>query len=241
MANRFIDTNFFKSPFVRSLKGSLKGLYTFIICDCTGSGIWAADFEIASVYVGISVTKSEFEDAFVSCGKAVDLKDGKYFFPDFIIHQYPKGLSVNNPAHSNFILELQKYNLLDDALKPLERPSEGSKVKVKVIDKVKVKEEVTVSGLNFPFSSNEFMDAWGRLFNSKKWKKKSPAALQASLNKLSGHSEVDAIRMIENTIAGDWQGLFDLKPHERVKTAINENSLKSVLRKEIEERHNANN
>lgn len=148
MAKRFIDTSFYKSPFVRGLKGSLKGLYSFIICDCDGAGIWSADFEIASVYVGQSVTKNEFEEAFIKTGKAVDLNNGKYFFPDFIQHQYPKGLSEKNPAQVNFILELKKYDLLDEKLKPRPRPFQGSKVKVMVKDtvmeEVKDKEEVTV-------------------------------------------------------------------------------------------------
>jgi hypothetical protein len=64
MAKRFLETSFFKSPFVRSLKAPLKALYCFIICDCDGSGIWNADFEIASVYVGLKIEKAEFEKAF---------------------------------------------------------------------------------------------------------------------------------------------------------------------------------
>lgn len=144
MANRFIDTGFYKSPFVRSLKGSLKSLYSFIICDCNGAGIWVKDLPIASVFIGFQITDKEFEDGFVLPKKAVDLKDGKFFFPDFIEHQYPKGLGANNPAHVNFIIELKKYKLIDENLKVkskgLIRPLEGSNVIVKVM----VKEEVKV-------------------------------------------------------------------------------------------------
>jgi len=132
MAKRYIDTSFFKSPFVRGLQGAYKGLYLFIICDCEGSGIWAADFEAASLYVGHKVDRSGFEKSFVETGKAVDLKNGKYFMPDFIEHQYPGGLSNSNIAHKNFILELTKFQLLDENLKPLKRPLEGSYVRVMV-------------------------------------------------------------------------------------------------------------
>lgn len=131
MAKRFIDTSFYKSPFVRGLKGSLKSLYSFIICDCDGAGIWSADFEIAGTYIGFTITKKEFEIAFLQTGKAIDLKNGRYFFPDFIEHQYPKGLSIHNPAQKNFITDLQKYSLIDEDLKVLRRPFEGSKVMVK--------------------------------------------------------------------------------------------------------------
>lgn len=114
MANRFIETNYYKSPFVRSLKGSLKLLYSFIICDCTGAGIWPLDLEAASLYTGFEITFEEFDKYFIKRGKAVDLSNGKYFFPDFIEHQYPKGLKDTNPAHTNVILELKKIGLLDE-------------------------------------------------------------------------------------------------------------------------------
>ncbi len=144
MAKRFLDTSFFKSPFVRGLQGAYKGLYLFIICDCDGSGIWAADFEAASLYIGEKVDILSFQRFFVENGKAIDLENGRYFMPDFIEHQYPGGLSLTNIAHKNFIAELLKFNLLDENLKPLQSPLKGSKVKVKVKEevKVKVKEEV---------------------------------------------------------------------------------------------------
>ncbi len=130
MANRFLDTNYFKSPFVRSLKGSLKGLYSFIICDCSGAGIWNLDLQAASLYTGFDQTMQEFENEFVETAKAIHLGGNRYFFPDFIEHQYPNGLKQNNPAHKNFISILIKYGVLEDdlsvknkgALKELHRP-----------------------------------------------------------------------------------------------------------------------
>ena len=164
MAKRYIDTSFFKSPFVRGLEGAWKGLYLFIICDCEGSGIWSADFEAASLYVGHKVDRSGFEKLFVKTGKAVDLKNGKYFMPDFVEHQYPTGLQTNNKAHSNFISELSKYQLLEEekegSFKPLRRPLEGSYVKVMVKkgkEGVGEKPESTVKKPEIP-TEQEFMN-----------------------------------------------------------------------------------
>jgi hypothetical protein len=127
MAIRFIDTNFYKSTFVRGLEGALKGLYGFIICDCSAAGIWGKDLEIASIYIGFKISESEFEKNFVAKGKAIFLGNGKYFFPDFIQHQYPKGLQKTNPAHQNIIAELLKYSLIDkESLKVLQSPLEGA-------------------------------------------------------------------------------------------------------------------
>jgi hypothetical protein len=114
MANRFLDTNYYKSPFVRSLKGELKSLYSFIICDCDGAGIWNLDLEAARMYTGFDISFVEFEAAFVARGKAVDIGGNKFFFPDFIEHQYPGGLSGNNKAHKNFIATLKKFNLIGE-------------------------------------------------------------------------------------------------------------------------------
>lgn len=119
---------------MRSLKGHLKSLYSFIICDCDGAGIWNFDLEAAEMYIGFAVTKEEFEEAFVKTQKAVSLGGGKFFFPDFIEHQYPSGLQANNKAHKNFISVLTKYGLIDSNQQiikkeaPLEEPLEGSHV-----------------------------------------------------------------------------------------------------------------
>lgn len=134
MANRFLDTNYYKSPFVRSLKGPLKSLYSFIICDCDGAGIWNFDLQAAEMYIGFAITKEEFQEAFEKTGKAISLGGGKFFFPDFIEHQYPSGLQANNKAHKNFISTLTKYGLIDSDQKiikkeaPLEEPLKGSHV-----------------------------------------------------------------------------------------------------------------
>lgn len=112
MANRFLETNYFKSPFVRALKAPLKGLYSFIICDCTAAGIWALDMEVASMYIGFPVTIQDFQDYFIKTGKAIEVSSGKYFFPDFIEHQYPSGLQDDNKAHKNIISELKRYDFL---------------------------------------------------------------------------------------------------------------------------------
>lgn len=182
MAKRFIDTAFFKSPFVRGLKGPLKVLYSFIICDCDGSGIWTKDLEAASLYTGFNLIENDFVNCFVKTGKAVDLKNGRFFFPDFIEHQYPGGLSKNNIAHKNFILELTKYQLIDENLKPHRSPFKGSKVMVEVKEEGKVlgKEGVLVTNpeaieVSLDFQFKVFWDLYDKKRGDKakllkKWK-----------------------------------------------------------------------
>jgi len=174
MAKRFIDTTYFKSPFVRQLDFKMKAFYLFVICDCDGAGIWNADFEIASLYIGTKITQSEFKKSFLETNKAIDLKNGRYFFPDFIEHQYPKGLSNHNPAQKNFISELIKYSLISTDLKPLWATFKGTKVMVMEKDMVEVMEKEEVKPFNFKSSllklcSNEkLIDEWMQVRKKKK-------------------------------------------------------------------------
>lgn len=62
-----------------------------------------------------------------------------------------------------------------------------------------------------PYNSMPFLSTWKLLIKEPKWKKKTTAALQASANKLAKYDEPTAIQMMENSIAGGWQGLFELK------------------------------
>lgn len=66
----------------------------------------------------------------------------------------------------------------------------------------------------FPFQSEQFNQAWA---NWKTYRKqsgkpyKSELSEQAALKKLSLYPEHIAIKMIEESIANSWQGLFELK------------------------------
>lgn len=111
MAKRFIDTNFFKHPFVRNLEAPLKALYCFIICDCDVAGFWSPDFEIAQIYTGQKFTREDFEKAFN--GKYVKIENGEYFFPDFIQRQYEGKLKESNPAHKNVLKKLSDHGFID--------------------------------------------------------------------------------------------------------------------------------
>ncbi|KKM79866.1 hypothetical protein LCGC14_1345560 [marine sediment metagenome] len=157
MALRFLDTEYFKHPFVSTLQAPYKILYIFIMCDCDNTGTWNPNFEISSIYIGQKVDKKITEKFFE--GKFIKLENGKWFFPDFIQHQYPKGLQNKNPAHTKIIEKLSLLGFLDDnnqvkgALKGLGSPFKGTKVKV--IDKVEDKVEDNTPHL---FINSEYID-----------------------------------------------------------------------------------
>ena len=70
-----------------------------------------------------------------------------------------------------------------------------------------------------PFTGDEFISTWELLTQQPKWRKKSRAALEMSLKKLATYPERIAVRMMQNTIANDWQGLFPLKAEDEKREA----------------------
>lgn len=97
-------------------------------------------------------------------------------------------------------------------------------VSVSVTDSVSVSDAVIESDteikmLPLPFSSLEFLENWNLLLSQKKWKKKSVIALNASIKKLSRVDELSAIKMLENAIAGEWQGLHELEKNSMQKNS----------------------
>lgn len=65
-----------------------------------------------------------------------------------------------------------------------------------------------------PYTSEEFRNTWAVLCRQPKWKKKSKDALRGNLKTLAGYPEDIAIRMMQNSINNDWQGLFPLKAED---------------------------
>ena len=78
------------------------------------------------------------------------------------------------------------------------------------IDKQGTIKPLTKETIELPFKSELFVTQWKKLIVQPKWKKKSIDALIASLEILEVCSESDAIQMIKNSIAGNWQGVFPL-------------------------------
>lgn len=94
-----------------------------------------------------------------------------------------------------------------------EPPTQGGNDPPTLQVQVQVQEQGKGKGkgqLVYPFDSENFKNIWNVLIKEKKWKGKSNNALQMSLKKLSNYQEGDAIKMIENTISGGYQGLFEI-------------------------------
>lgn len=90
--------------------------------------------------------------------------------------------------------------------------------------------------IELPFYSDDFLDAWKTLLSQPKWKRKTDAAIKASIKKIVDKPELVSIAMINNAIAGGWQGLFDL--NEKELAEVNKQILKNEIQLRDSKRDN---
>lgn len=101
------------------MPGAYKLLWDFLYHDCDHAGIWIVDMDIAQVYLGkdMPINRVDAINYFNEGEVRIVEFDGgkKWFIPSFIEFQYGR-LSEKNKAHSNVIIFLKKYNLINDDL-----------------------------------------------------------------------------------------------------------------------------
>lgn len=143
--------------------------------------------------------------------------DGSFFWSNSLLRRMDEKDEKSTQARGAAIIrwekERERMRLHSERIanEPKNDAIKESKVKEKKENEIK---EILI----FPFESSEFMQVWNTLIKTKKWRKKESSALQASLKKLSGYSESEAIQMMENSIAGEYQGLFELKDNKNGKS-----------------------
>lgn len=84
-----------------------------------------------------------------------------------------------------------------------------------------------------PNRTDALNNAWEILVNEPKWKKKTVAALTATLKKLEKFSEQDALQMVENAIAGGWQGVHPIDKNTKNEDNGMTNYLKNLVNGEL--------
>src|SRR5687768_5350570 len=132
MAKRFTDTDKYRKPFFRGLRGAYKLLWDYLYHNCDNAGIWIKDFEIAQTYIGSDMIITE-EEALNFFGDRVTVFDNgaKWFLPSFIEFQYDctvEQLNPKNNAHLSVIKKLKREGLIS--------PSGGAQDKYKDKDPV---------------------------------------------------------------------------------------------------------
>lgn len=248
MAKRFIETSFFKDPFVRGLQGAYKGLYIYLFLDCSNAGIWNVELDVARLRCDIpeSCTDEDIKKAFSE--KIIELEDGqKWLLKNFLKVQHNGVLKQNNKAHTGAINELSKHGLLEEikegefslkdeksqgAYEGLVRPTgngKGNSIgKSKGKGKSKKGEIEKKEDLVYPWETETFKTQWQhwKIYKKKEFKfnYKSIQSEQAALSELAKKSdgeEKTAIKIIHQSMSNGWKGFFELKNETNGKARTN--------------------
>lgn len=79
--------------------------------------------------------------------------------------------------------------------------------------------------LTLPFHDPGFVATWNELIRQPKWRKKTATALQKSLDKLGKYDVRFAVLLMENAIAGDYQGVVFEDTPERYQRWLQTNQV----------------
>lgn len=219
MGKRFIDTDLFRKPFMRSLEAPYKALWIYLLCECDHAGIWGVELDVAQIRMGMELDPAQ---AIEKLGGAVVPIDGgsKWFLPDFVTFQYGN-LNPLNRVHASVISQLSRYGLYDEK-KGLVSPLKGAKDKEKEKDTTSGKERAGANVNPLPFTSEAFALAWGA-FEQMRAKKRKPMTDQARaliIADLRKMGEPDAIASLNASIRSGWTDVYPPKGSTPTDNAI---------------------
>lgn len=195
------------------------------------SHLWLCEqFTRGQAWVDMLMLANYEDSYFFIRGNKIDVKRGQIAWSeDKLAKRWgwsrTKLRSFINMLEKELQIELQKSNVIQiitvvnydlyqekepqtgqqkDRRKTTERPQK---------DTSKEREEDIKKDKNIilPYQSELFKSTWEVLIKQKKWKGKGEDALRTSLEKLAAHPEHIAIEMMKNSIAGGWQGVFEIR------------------------------
>jgi hypothetical protein len=215
MAKRFIDTDLFRKPFMRSLEAPYKALWIYLLCECDHAGIWVVELDVAQMRMGLKLDPDKVLQRMG--GAVVPVGDGsKWYLPDFVEFQYGQ-LNPANRVHASVIERLFKCGIdPNDKVenKPLASPLQGAKDKDKDKDTQGRKEHAKVepTAIVWPaWAGDQTRAKWGQFKAYRKqvhkFSYKGSASEQSAINLLAkeytnGQSCVDAL---DEAMAKGWK------------------------------------
>ena len=121
MAKRYTDTDKWKKTFIKKLPPEYKLFWLYILDDCTVSGIWDVDIEIARIRTGCP--DINVDDALAHFGDMVYPFEGgeKWFICKFPHFQY-NHLRPDHFFHKKIIAELTEKGLYDKSQEHIYNP-----------------------------------------------------------------------------------------------------------------------
>ncbi len=112
MAKRFVDTEIWSKVWFQDLPLKEKVLVKYIFENCDISGVWNANYRLASFLIGAEVSEDDINEINKKKHQFEILENGDVFITDFIPFQYGI-LSSKCRPHIPIIEKIKKHKLLD--------------------------------------------------------------------------------------------------------------------------------
>lgn len=210
MAKRMTDTEKWKKPFLRGLKGAYKLLWLYILDDCDHAGIWIVDMEVASLRIGEQLdaeTALRYFTAENSDRVQVIHGGQKWFIRDFIEFQYGE-LNSANRVHKS-IIELLKREKIKPLGRAIKAPSNGAKDKDQDKDKDQEKDTGVSKGDDYDRAMNDFIEMRKRI--KKPATERAIELVEMELEKLAPGDVPLQIQILDQSTRKSWQDVYALK------------------------------
>ena len=193
---------------------------------------------MAKEFTGVWIPKAIYQDDKLSPTDKLILADifnlccegGDYFKTNYTI---AKEINISTPSVSRTIKKLTNLNyikceyngrsrlikMISTLIKLIKQPNQIDKAAMsKRLDSIHnskhIKKHISI---DYPFNSKEFLDMWNIWLDERKQQKRKKYTARGeqatlhNLQKISNNNEKQAIKIIQQSIAQGWQGLFALK------------------------------
>lgn len=112
MAKRLTDSDKWKDPWFKKLKGEMQLLWIFVLDTCDHAGIWKDQLDDFNHITGFSVTYQDMALHFQ--GRILALNSETFIVPKFITFQYTNFNPERNNAHKGVLRSLSNYGVKYD-------------------------------------------------------------------------------------------------------------------------------
>lgn len=154
MVNRFCDTEIWKKDWFLELSDKQKLLTKFLFDNCDCAGFYKISWHLLKCFFSEVPTKEDFE----KIKQVKFISKDLIFIEDFALFQCKvksfTDLNPKNKAHLGVLRLLEKYNIYQGALKPLDSPLKGVQEK----EQEKEKEKKQEKELELSFKEDLFFD-----------------------------------------------------------------------------------
>lgn len=217
MAKRFIDTDLFRKPFMRSLEAPYKALWIYLLCECDHAGVWVVELDVAQIRMGLKLDPDKVIEKMQGAVVAID-GGSKWYLPDFVAFQYGT-LNPANRVHASVLSRLEALGIDPSERienKPLASPLQGAKDKEKDKDiqerKERANEEPEVEIIPIGMSAEMWsaLKRWER-YRVESKKRLTPSGKEALIKKCAALGDRRAIAAIDHSIAQGWTGMYEAK------------------------------